>query len=233
MAGEEELVQQAAIVVAECADKTNFIATAFCEGGNTMIFIALVGILTVALVVERFFKLQSLVVDKGNLNDSLYSLLLRGELKQSIAFCDQRPAPLTNTLKAGLVQVLNKRPDEEVQVAMDASVLRETPKLEGYTSFLAVFGNIAVLIGLLGTVFGLIISFGGVADADPAQKAALLSKGISHTLNCTAFGLSVAIIAITAFGFFQIRIGRAINDMVESSMTLLNLVVSNRDKMKD
>ena len=229
----EEQVAQAAISVAECADKTNFIAKAFCEGGNTMLLIAVVGILVVAIIAERFFKLQSLVVDKINLNDSLYSLLLRGELKQAIAFCDQRPAPLTNTLKAGLVQVLNKRPDEEVQVAMDASVLRETPKLEGYSSFLAVFGNVAVLIGLLGTVFGLILSFGGVADADPAQKAAMLAKGISHALNCTAFGLLVAIIAIVAFGFFQIRIGRAINDMIESSMTLLNLVVSNRDKMKD
>jgi biopolymer transport protein ExbB/TolQ len=140
---------------------------------------------------------------------------------------------LTNTLKAGLVQVLNKRGDEEVQVAMDAAVIRETPRLEGWTSFLAVFGNVAVLIGLFGTIIGLIISFGGVAEADAAQKAAKLSQGISEALNCTAFGLLVAIIAIVSYGFFQIRIGRAINDMVESSMTLMNLVVSNRDKMKD
>lgn len=229
----ENQVAEAAIQVAECVGKTNFISKAFCEGGTTMYFIAIVGILVTLLIVERFLKLQMMVIDKGNLNENLYSLLLRGELKQAIAYCDQRPAPLTNTLKAGLVQVLNKRPDEEVQVAMDASVLRETPQLEGYSSFLAVFGNVAVLIGLLGTVFGLIISFGGVADADPAQKAAMLSKGISHALNCTAFGLFVAIISIVMFGFFQIRIGRAINDMVESSMTLMNLVVANRDKMKD
>jgi biopolymer transport protein ExbB len=225
--------QQVQGVVNECLSHTNFVSKAFCEGGNVMILIAIVGLLVVLIVLERIMTLQRLTVDKANLNENIYGLLLRGELKQAISFCDRMPAPLTNTLKSGLVQVLNKRPDEEVQVAMDASVLRETPRLEGWTSFLAVFGNVAVLIGLLGTVIGLIISFGGVAEADAAQKAAMLSKGISHALNCTAFGLLIAIIAIVAYGFFQIKIGRAINDMVESSMNLMNLVVANREKMKD
>jgi biopolymer transport protein ExbB/TolQ len=72
-----------------------------------------------------------------------------------------------------------------------------------------------------------------VAEADAATKAARLSQGISEALNNTAFGLFVAIIAVVSYGFFQIRIGRAINDMQESSMTLMNLVVSNREKIKD
>ncbi len=234
---EETIGQEAAGVALDamnqCAAHTNFISKAFCEGGLVMYFILIIFALTILLVVERFLTLQKLSIDKGSLNENLFALLLRGELKQAIAYCDKRPAPLTNTMKAGLVQVLNKRSDEEVQVAMDAAVLRETPKLEGWTSFLAVFGNVGVLIGLLGTIFGLIIAFGGVAEADAAQKATLLSRGISHALNCTAFGLLTAIVAIVAFGFFQIRIGRAINDMVESSMTMMNLVVANRDKIKD
>jgi biopolymer transport protein ExbB len=206
---------------------------AFCEGGVVMYIIAFCAILVLLLVLERFLSLHRLTLDKVSLNENLFAMLLRGDLKQAIAFCDSRPTPLTNTLKAGLIQVMNKRPDEEIQVAMDASVLRETPRLEGWTSFLAVFGNVAVLIGLLGTIVGLITSFGGVAKADQATKAAALSQGISEALNCTAFGLLVAIVAIVTYGFFQIRIGRAINDMQESSMTLLNLVVSNREKMKD
>ena len=197
-----------------------------------MFVIAVIGILTVFLIVERLITLKSLTLNKEKVHENLFGLILRGEIKQAIAFCDSKPTPLTNTLKSGLVQVLNRRSDEEVQVAMDASVLRETPRLEGWTSFLAVFGNIGVLIGLLGTIAGLIKSFGGIAEADQATKAALLSKGISEALNCTAFGLFVAIIAIVSFGFFQIRIGRAINDMLESSMTMMNLVVSNRDKVK-
>jgi biopolymer transport protein ExbB len=206
---------------------------AFCEGGPVMYLIALIGILVVFLIVNRLMALQRLTVDKQNITENLYTMILRGDIRQAIAFCDSRPAPLTSTLKAGLVQVMNRRPDEEIQVAMDAAVLRETPKLEGWVSFLAVFGNVGVLVGLMGTIIGLITSFGGVAEADNATKAARLSQGISEALNCTAFGLFVAITAVVSYGFFQIRISRAINDMQESSMTLMNLVVANREKIKD
>lgn len=208
------------------------IAKAFQDGGTTMIFIAIVGVLTVALIFERFTQLSKLSVDKQDFIDKLFGMILRGELRQAVTFCDSKPIPLSNTLKSGLVQVLNKRPDEEVQVAMDGAILKETPRLEGWTSFLAIFGNVATLMGLLGTIIGLIISFGEVNNADPAKKAEMLSLGISHALNCTAFGLIIAIPAIVFFGYFQVRIGRSINDMTESSMNLMNLVVSNRDKMK-
>ncbi len=217
-------------LINKCAEYNNFIAKAFCEGGTAMYFIAAVAFLVVALILERTFTLQKLSVDKNSVSGSIFGMILQGQIQQAIAFCDATPAPLTNTMKAGLVQVMNRRPDEEVQVAMDASVLRETPRLEGWTSFLAVFGNVSVLVGLLGTIIGLIKAFGGVAEADAATKAAHLSKGISEALNCTAFGLLVAIIAITAYGFFQIRIGRTNNDMLESTMNLMNHVVSNRDK---
>ena len=224
---EQEVVE----LMGRCAGKEGLMKN-FCQGGEPMYVIALIGLLSLFLIGERFFKLWKLSIDKGSLNESLYSMLLRGELKQAISFCDSRPAPLTNTLKSGLVQVLNKRPDEEIQVAMDAAVLRETPRLEGWSSFLAVFGNVAVLVGLFGTIMGLIVSFTGVSNADPSKKAELLSSGISEALNCTAFGLLVAIVCIVFFGFFQVRIGRAINDMLESSMNMMNLVVANRDKMK-
>lgn len=226
-------IQQAVEVTSHCVGYTNFVAAAFCKGGPVMYLIATVGLLVVFLIIERLMSLQRLTVDKANVNENLFSMILRGDIKQAIAFCDSRPTPLTNTLKAGLVQALNRRGDEEVQVAMDASVLRETPRLEGWTAFLAVFGNVSVLIGLMGTIIGLITSFAGVSEADAATKAARLSQGISEALNCTAFGLLVSIVAIIAFGFFQIRVGRAINDMLESSMNLMNLVVANRDKMKD
>ncbi len=214
-------------------DNMPWIQRAFHEGGPVMYIIGFIGILTVFVVVERLMSLRSLTVDKKEFSDNIFGMILRGDIRQAITFCDSRPAPLTNTLKAGLVQVMNKRPDEEIQVAMDASVLRETPRLEGLTPFLAVFGNIAVLAGLLGTIMGMIGSFRAVAVADPATKAEELSKGISHALNCTAFGLLVAIVAIIGYGYFQYRISRAENDVVESSMTLLNLVVANRDKIKD
>lgn len=213
-------------------DQAHWVVQAFHEGGPAMYFIAAVGVMVVLLIIERFLTLRALTVDKQELKDNLFHMILKGDVKQAITYCDRRPAPLTNTMKAGLVQVVNKAEDEEVQVAMDASVLKETPRLEGWTGFLAVFGNVATLIGLFGTIVGLIGAFGGVSEADPAQKAAKLSAGISEALNCTAFGLIVAIVAILAYGYFQIRVSRATNDMVEGSMSLMNLVVSNRDKIQ-
>src|SRR5690606_2133103 len=194
---------------------------------------AVIAILAVFLIIERMMKLKNLSVDKKEFTDQVFRMVVAGDLRQAISYCDARPAPLTNTVKAGLVQAMNKRPDEEVQVAMDAAVMREMPKVEGWTSFLAVFGNVAVLAGLLGTIIGMIGSFRAVAAADPATKALELSKGISHALNCTAFGLLVAIISIVAYGLFQHRIQQTENEVVETSMSLLNLVVANRDKIKD
>jgi biopolymer transport protein ExbB/TolQ len=220
--------------VAQAAtDNMPFFQRAFMEGGAVMYVILLIGIITIFLVVERFLALKNLTVDKKEFTDNIFGMILRGDLRQAITFCDSRQTPLTNVIKAGLVQAMNRRPDEEVQVAMDAAALRETPKLEGWTSFLAVTGNVAVLAGLLGTIIGMITSFRAVAAADPAEKAVELSKGISHALNCTAFGLLVAIVSIVAYGYFQLRIQRAENDVTESSMSLLNLVASNRDKLKE
>lgn len=210
-----------------------FLIRAFQEGGPVMLVILFIGIITALLVVERFLALKNLSIDKKEFTDNIFGMIIRGDIRQAISYCDARPAPLSNTVKAGLVQAMNKRPDEEIQVAMDAAALRENPRLEGWTPFLAVTGNVSVLAGLFGTIIGMIGSFRGVAEADPAEKAQRLSEGISHALNCTAFGLAVAIVSIVAFGYFQMRIQRAENDVIETSMSLLNLVVANREKLKD
>ena len=218
---------------AATVDNMNVIQRAFMEGGTVMYIIACIGILALILIIERAMKLKNLSVDKKDFTDQVFRMVVAGDLRQAISYCDARPAPMTNTVKAGLIQAMNKRPDEEIQVAMDASVLREMPKIEGWVSFLAVFGNIAVLAGLLGTIIGMIGSFKAVAAADPATKAMELSKGISHALNCTAFGLGVAIICIISYGLFQHKISKTENEVVETSMSLLNLVVANRDKMRE
>ncbi len=216
-----------------CTESYNsWIAVHFCQGGFVMLLIGVIFLLTLFLIIERFIALSKLAVNKASVSSNIRGMLLRGDVRQAITFCDKTPAPLTNTIQSGLIQVLNRRPDEEVQVAMDASVLRETPRLEGWVSFLAVFGNVAVLVGLLGTIIGMIKSFGGVAAADQAVKAQILAEGISEALNCTAFGLFVAILAIVTYGFFQIKISRTMNDMLEMSMDIMNLVTSNRDKIQ-
>lgn len=224
----EETVQ----IAAQNVENVNWLVKAFQDGGPAMFVIAAIGILALLLIVERFSSLGKLTVDKVSFTENLFGMIVRGDIRQAVTFCDSRPTPLSQTLKSGLVQVMNKRPDEEIQVAMDATVLQETPKIEGWTGFLAVFGNVSTLVGLFGTIIGLIHSFGAVAKADPGEKAQRLSMGIAEALNCTAFGLIVAIVSIVAYGYFQIRVSRVLNDVVESSMSMMNVVVANREKVK-
>lgn len=84
-------MNQAMAVVSECADYGNFIGRAFCEGGTVMYLILVVGILTVFLILERAMSLSKLTLDKTSLNENLFSMMLRGDIKQAIAFCDSRP----------------------------------------------------------------------------------------------------------------------------------------------
>lgn len=211
----------------------NFVVQAFTKGGPVMFVIALIGVVVIYLIFERYFALKKQSINKKEFIDTLFAMVLRGEVRQAIAFCESRPTPITNTIKSGLVQVLNGRSDEEIQVAMDAAILRETPKIVGWSSFLAVLGNIGVLTGLLGTIIGMIISFDAISkESDPQEKGIRLSEGISHALYATGFGLSVAITAIVAFGIFQMIIQKAEDELIESSMTFMNIVANNRDKMK-
>lgn len=161
---EENMVQ--GVAGAAVQENPNFILHAFEAGGPVMFVILGLLILTLIVVIKQMMILREAGVDKSDFNEHVFGMILRGDIQQAISYCDSRQSPLTNTLKAGLVQVLNKRPDEEVQVAMDASVLRETPKVEGWVSFLAVFGNLATLLGLTGTIIGMIQSFVGVTKAD-------------------------------------------------------------------
>ena len=90
-------------ILNKCESTGNFISKAFCEGGFAMYFIAGVGFLVLFLIIERFLSLRSLNLDKSNVSENLFGLLLQGNVRQAIGFCDTTPAPLTNTLKAGLV----------------------------------------------------------------------------------------------------------------------------------
>jgi biopolymer transport protein ExbB len=105
------------------------------------------------------------------------------------------------------------------------------PKIEHRTGYLALLANLAMLSGLLGTVSGLIGAFGAVANADASSKATMLAKGISEAMNCTAFGLIAAILALIGFALLNGKTQTLLDDINAATVQVVNLVVSNRSKI--
>ena len=120
--------------------------------------------------------------------------------------------------------------EHDVQQAMDEEALRELPKLEKKTGYLAMLGNLATLAGLLGTITGLIKSFAGVAGVDPSMKATMLSKGISEAMNCTAFGLGTGILGLATFAWLNGMTQGILDGINQVSVETLNLVVAGQQQ---
>jgi len=205
---------------------------AFHDGGLGMYPIAVALVFAITIVIERVFVLyfQS-SIDKDAFLRGIKKHIYAGDLDKAISYCaGQKRTPLVSVIKAGLINV--PKGDEDVQAAMDEATLRESPKIERRTGYLAMISNVATLLGLLGTIIGLIHCFGAVANANPADKATILSQGISEAMNCTAFGLSVAIPALVLYSVLQGRTQNMVDDINESAVGLLNLIVANKEKMK-
>jgi len=134
--------------------------------------------------------------------------------------------PLTKIIAAGLAKAGGS--EHDIQQAMDEEALRELPKVEKRTGYLAMLGNLATLAGLLGTITGLIKSFGAVAGVDPSMKATMLSKGISEAMNCTAFGLGTGILGIAAFAVLNGKTQFILDGVNQGTVEALNLVVAGR-----
>jgi biopolymer transport protein ExbB len=205
----------------------------FQEGGFMMYAILMMFLVTFAIAFERGFALYiSVREDKHALLTGIQRHILKGDIQGAIRFVSgQRQGPLARIIKAGLLKV--NMTDKEVQAALDEASLREVPYIEKRTGHLAVLANAATLVGLLGTIIGMIGCFAGVANADPALKAIILSKGISEAMNCTAFGLLTAIPGLLMYAMLQARTQHIIDGINESVVSTLNLVLSNRQLFKN
>jgi len=209
----------------------HFLWEAFKEGGWGMYPILFWSILTIGIIVERALFLYGSSVNKDVFLATMQKCILAGDIAKAVKVCSAQNAPMARIIQSGLVKV--NRPDEEVQASMDEAALREMPKVGARTPFLGLLANLAMLSGLLGTVTGLIKSFGAVAakSVDPSQKATILAQGISEAMNCTAFGLAVAITGLVGFAVLNGKTQSIEDDINSASVQVLNLVVANREKV--
>jgi len=206
------------------------LADAFHDGDWMMWPILVVLMLIIAITLERAVFLRKAVIDKEKLQALLRSQISAGNIQGAIKVCSGNSTPLTRILQAGLMRA--NRSDAEIQAAMDEAALRELPEVEKRTGLLAMLSNLATLTGLLGTISGLIKSFAGVAGADPALKASLLSKGISEAMHCTAFGLLAGIVGLAAYAWLNGKTQAILDDVAEAKKNVSNLLMSAKAALR-
>jgi biopolymer transport protein ExbB/TolQ len=208
------------------------LAKAYHDGGLGMHPILVSLVFVIAVLIDRVRVLYfAASIDKDAFLRGLKKHIYSGDLDKAISFtASQKKTPLTSVIKAGLINV--PKGEQDVQAAMDEATLRESPRIEKRTGYLAMLGNVATLLGLLGTILGLIHAFAAVANANPADKATSLASSISEAMNCTAFGLATAIPALVAYSVLQGRTQHMVDEINETSVAVLNLIVANKDKMK-
>ncbi len=203
-----------------------FLMEHFQEGGWGMWPIVVLFVMTVYIWIDRQMYISKSKVDVDKLMSLLKSQIVSGNIQGAINTCQASPAPVTKIIAAGLRRAGGS--DEDVQQGMDEEALRELPKLEQKTGYLAMLGNLATLAGLLGTITGLIKAFAGVAGVDPSMKATMLSKGISEAMNCTAFGLFTGILGLATYAWLNGMTQHVMDGINQATVETLNLVVAGR-----
>lgn len=192
------------------------------DGGFFMYPILLILFLGLGIVIERAIYLAKVVGTNKAVWNDIYPLVSKGQLKPALDKVNNSDAALGRILANGLTRSLSARRMEDVETAMEEGLMEVMPRLEARTSYVATFANIATLLGLTGTVQGLISAFEAVANADPAIKGDLLSSSISIAMNTTLFGLVVAIPLLLAFSYLQNKTNSVVESLEMASIKFLN-----------
>lgn len=182
-------------------------------------------VFAVAIIAERY-KTLCVTYSMNNPQgffEKISELLLQGKTAEAVALCDQYPSkPLSKVVKSALIRA--HLPETMIHHGLEHAVGENTQTIHKRTSFLATIANVATLMGLFGTIAGLISSFEAVAHADPQQKSAMLSAGIATAMNATMMGLGVAIPCMVAYSFLMNRSNRLTAEMENAAVKIMELL---------
>ncbi len=211
--------------IAQVAQDTSFIqsmAIFMDEGGIFMWIILAIWAMGLAIALERFKTLFSYDVDGTSLMSNIKKHVLKNDVQTAIQTCSDSKALLPMVMKSGLKRANQTK--EQIQDAVEASMLEVVPKVEKRMGYLGLIANVSTLIGLLGTIYGLIQSFAAVATADPASKAKLLALGISKAMNTTALGLISAISIMVIHAILTSKSDKIMGDVEAFAVKLIDLL---------
>lgn len=200
------------------------IVTFFQTGGAFMYPILIVFAVGVSIAAERYIKLMTVKNQNSKVWDDLHPMLQQGDFDQARGALKEDESAIGGLLNMGLARQGSVRRRDDIEIAMEESMMEIIPQLEKRTPYVALFSNIATLLGLLGTIMGLIEAFTAVANADPAEKADLLSASISVAMNTTAFGLMVAIPLLIVHANLTSRTSEIVDSLEMASVKTLNLI---------
>ncbi len=201
----------------------------FFQGGGEMMYpIAVVLVIGVAIAIERYIVLTYTALQNRMLWNSIAPSLQQGDFRKAVQLTAKSKAAIAQILSYGLARIASAKRRDDIEKAMEESLMDVVPKLEKRTHYLATFANLATLLGLLGTVVGLINAFAAVATVNPADKANLLSASISVAMNCTAFGLMTAVPLLVIHAVLQTKTTELIDSLEMASVKFLNAVTERR-----
>lgn len=202
----------------------NTIIAFFQNGGPFMIPIAIVLFIGLAIALERFLFLSYAKGSNKRAFNRLLPLLKKRSYREVVDFGQKSRAPIARVIAAGVARMTQSPRRDDIELAMEEGILEAMPRLERRTPYLATLANIATLLGLLGTIIGLIAAFESVANADPTEKASQLSSSISIAMNTTAFGLIAAIPLLFLHAILQNKTTDIIDGLEMASVKCLNMM---------
>ncbi|PCK08153.1 MAG: flagellar motor protein MotA [Alteromonadaceae bacterium] len=210
----------------------------FQNGGSFMYPIALVLVIGLALAVERWVVLTAAKNSNRKVFDRILPLLRKKDFASVIDLARNNKAPIGRIIASGIARMQQTPRRDEIEFAMEEGVMEAVPRLEKRTGYLATLANISTLLGLLGTIMGLIAAFTAVANADPSEKATLLSNSISVAMNTTAFGLMAAIPLLLFHAMLVSKTTEIVDSLEMAGVKCLNImsqanVISSRSRTTD
>ncbi len=200
----------------------------FQDGGVFMYPIAVILVIGLSIAIERLLSISSAKRKNRAAFEDMLPMIQRKDFKAALKYAGQSDSDIANIYGAGIARMPSSSRREDIEYAMDEGLMETTPKLEKRTGYIGTLANISTLMGLLGTIIGLIAAFTAVATAAPSEKATLLSQSISVAMNTTAFGLISAIPLLLAHTILQARTAEIIDSLEMASVKFLNIITERK-----